>query len=556
MAFWNATSGRRIPDTHRLPGQALEDLAPRLAARPRAAWEWVERLQETRVVPAGGTSPRQRGAVATPAPLAARMARALLKGVPRGSEWSVLDAGCGSGRLLAAVLRAATTAGVRVACEGIEVDAAAARWAAALEPVVRAGARATLLRWSVRCADFLLESRAGTPFDAVIANPPYVPWRDLDPGYRARLRARGEPARGDLSALFLAALLDRLRPGGRLCVIVPNKLLAAGYASSLRRRLATETRVEEIWDLSGERVFPGHGSYPVVIVLRRAEAPRGHRVVVREADGRVRARLPQRLWRQLPESIVPVAMPAELLPLGLQLLAGAHLGDAVEVRCGIATSGFGRAVGAGPERIVRSGDIAPFRLNGAARFSPLRAGVSRSAVRRQRVPKVVVPGMFRRLCAAYEGEGRLVGRVYYVPLSGATAAERARERAALLTLLNSRLYALLYAGLFGAVSQSGGYMRLNGPYLRCLPWPARPAGAELEEVVRAMEAAADEAARGAARRLLDDAVESWFGVPPAERAILARLAEALPDPDTLPDAVRRHGRAIASSGNRRRRATV
>jgi methylase of polypeptide subunit release factors len=556
MAFWNAASGGRIPDTERLPGRALEELAPRLAARPRAAWEWVERLQETRVVPATGARARQRGAVATPAPIAARMARALLRGVPRGTEWRVLDAGCGSGRLLAAVLRAATTTGVRVACEGVEVDAAAARWAAALEPVVRAGARATLLRWSVRCADFLLENRDGAPFDAVIANPPYVPWRDLDASYRARLVAHGAPARGDLSALFVGALLDRLAPGGRLCVIVPNKLLAAGYAAALRRRLAAETCVEEIWDLSGERVFPGHGSYPVVLVLRRAAAAGRHRVAVREADGRVRARLPQRLWRELPDGIVPLAMPAELLPLGLELLAGKHLGDAVEVRCGIATSGFGRAVGAGPERIIRSGDIRPFGLAGAARFSPVRAGISRQTVRRQRVPKVVVPGMFRRLCAAYEGEGRLVGRVYYVPITGATAAERARHRAALLALLNSRLYALLYAGLFGAVSQSGGYTRLNGPYLRCLPWPRRPPGEELEAVVRAMEAATDAAARTGARQRLDETVESWFEIAPGQRTILARLAEALPDPAKVPDAGRsqRGGRALPK--NRRRHATA
>lgn len=556
MAFWKAAAGRRIPDTQRLPGRALEELAPRLAARPREAWEWVERLQETRVIVPGAATARQRGAVATPAPVAARMARALLRGVPRGTQWQVLDAGCGSGRLLAAVLRVATTTGVRIACEGVEVDAAAARWAAALEPVVRAGARDALLRWSVRCADFLLDSRSSGQFDAAIANPPYVPLRDLDAGYRARLRARGEPARGDLSALFLAALLDRLRPGGRLCVIVPNKLLAAGYAASLRRRLAAETCVEEIWDLSGERVFPGQGTYPVVLVLRRAEAPRAHRVVVREADGQVRARLPQRLWRQLPEAIVPLAMPAALLPLGLRLLGGRKLGDVAEVRCGIATSGFGRAIGSGPERIVRSGDIAPFELRGAARFSPARAGLSPASLRRQRLPKVVVPGMFRRLCAAYEGEGRLVGRVYYVPITGATAAVRARQRAALLALLNSRLYALLYAGLFGAVSQSGGYTRLNGPYLRCLPWPERAGGAELEAVVRAMEASAAGPERAAARAHLDAAVEDWFEIPAAEREVLAGLAPVLPAPDKIPDTPVRRAGARVPRETRDKRATA
>jgi hypothetical protein len=62
-------------------------------------------------------------------------------------------------------------------CRGIEIDAAAARWAQALEPLVRAGAGAALGEWSVRRADLAVNGAAET-FDA-IANPPYVAWRTL-----------------------------------------------------------------------------------------------------------------------------------------------------------------------------------------------------------------------------------------------------------------------------------------------------------------------------------------------------------------------------------------
>ena len=101
--------------------------------------------------------------------------------------------------------------------------------------------------------------------------------------------------------------------------------------------------------------------------------------------------------------------------------------------------------------------------------------------------------------------------------------------------MNSRLYALLYAGLFGAVSQAGGYTRLNGPYLRCLPWPARPASDAIEPLVHAMEAAAPGPARAAARARLDELVEAWLDISAGERQVLTDLAAALPDPDKLPD---------------------
>jgi SAM-dependent methyltransferase len=523
MAIWSVrASGDPAPASGREP-LALVDLGQRLAATPEAAWDWIARLQSG-PGPRHRGEARRRGAVATPVGIAARMARALLARTPRGATLRVLDAGCGTGRLLGAVAREASRRRARIDCTGIEIDAAAARWAQALEPVAAAGARGALAAWRVRRMDFLLDDFS-LQFDAAIANPPYVSWRDLEPRYRDRLRSRNGGAPGDLAALFVGRLLDRLRPGGRLCVIVPNKLLATRYAARLRARLLAETTLEEIWDLSRQRIFPGRASYPVVLVARRVAASRRHRVVLRDADGTPRARWPQIALRALPSAVVPLGLEPELGDLALRLLSGRRFGDAVRARCGIATSGFGRAVGSGPETIVRSGDVRPFRLSSGARFAPRRAGLAAAALERMRRPKVVVPGMFRRLCAAYDGERRLLGRVYFVPVDGGTAAAREARRAVLLALLNSRLYALLYAGLFAGVAQSGGWMRLNAPYLECMPWPRRAPDARLLSAV-----ARCERRRAAAADLerLDLAVEALFDLGRAESRLLARLARRLP----------------------------
>jgi len=523
MAIWKAPRERR--NTARATPRALQELAARLESNPDAVWTWIERLQSTHRLEDAGAE-HARGVVPTPPDIAARMADALLRGTPPGAAWRVLDAGCGRGRLLGAVARAAAAAAVQVDCEGIELDATTARWAQALEPLVRAGARGAVRSWSVRRADFLLAPSPSADCDAVIANPPYVPLRQLDAGLRERLRGRmPRGGAGDLAALFVARILDRLRPGGRMAVIVPNKLLAAHYAGALRRRLLTEISLEEVWDFTGTRVFAGWGSYPVVLIARNAAPDAGHRVRVLDAQGALRSEWPQSALAAMPDGVIPLGLDPELAPLAERLFAGPHLGSQVRVACGIAVAGFGRAIGAGADRILCAGDIAPFRTAAPRPFAAARAGVRPASLERMRVPKILIPGMFRRLCAAWEPGDALLGRVYYVP-----ARPQSPERDLLLALLNSRLYGVLYAGLFAGVAQSGGYLRLNAPYLNAMPWPRRAAARKLATLVAALERREGAAERGA----LDRAVEDLFELSPSERRVLDRLAREQPSAVPIP----------------------
>jgi hypothetical protein len=357
-------------------------------------------------------------------------------------------------------------------------------------------------------------------FDAVIANPPWVSLRDVPESYRVSLRAHCDlPARTDLSVLFVERMLADLAVDGRLCVIVPNKLLAADYAHPLRRRLLRDLHVSEVWDLSAAAPFRGRATYPVVLVARRHQPAARATVSVREADGRVRAIWPQAAIAELPRSIFPLGLPAEAAPMLARVFSGARFGDQVRVSCGIATSGFARAIGRGSDRIVCSGDVRAFRAPSSRPFDPRVVGLDPARLDRMRVPKIVVPGMFRRLHAGYDAHGRLLGRVYYVPVEAAGGNGTRTRRALLLALLNSRLYSVLYRGLFDAVAQSGGWLRLNAPYLNCMPWPFREPPAALAALVHELEGADSVTARGR----LDLLVESLFGLSDPDRALLERL---------------------------------
>jgi hypothetical protein len=373
--------------------------------------------------------------------------------------------------------------------------------------------------------------------------------RALAAATRAELEARGYAGRADLAACFLEHVVRNLRPGGRLCVIVPNKLLAAAYAEPLRRLLLQRLRIAEIWDLSGSRVFPDHAAYPVVLVGQRGPSRRGSRVRIRDAGGRTAHTWSHAALQALPSAVVPLGLAPELAPLLERLRQCARFGDVVSLRCGIAVPGFARGIGHGDERILTTGDVLPFEIRRAQRFDLGRGGVAARAVAPQRCAKVVVPGMFRRLHAAYDDGGALLGRVYFVPIVATTPLLRRAAAAPLLALLNSRLYDVLYRGLFSGVAQSGGYLRLNAPYLNVLPWPDRPVPAELVALVAGLAAPPTPVER----IRLDTLVDAWFGLAPAESAALAQSQAGATLPATDDRRVsrrpsnRRRSRPIGSS---------
>ena len=63
--------------------------------------------------------------------------------------------------------------------------------------------------------------------------------------------------------------LSLLNPGGHLGFIVPDKFMYLPYAVPLRRRLLSETCIEQVFNLSGVRVFPDSAVNPVIVVFRR-----------------------------------------------------------------------------------------------------------------------------------------------------------------------------------------------------------------------------------------------------------------------------------------------
>ena len=121
--------------------------------------------------------------------------------------------------------------------------------------------------------DFLGTSPAdfpGSPFSAVVGNPPYVRHHWIKGNQRDSAQAVVAastvplPATANLWAYFLLHSLNFLAPGGRLAILVPEAILQADYAIPLRDALAERfgrSRLIYIRD----RLFDGTDE-PVVVV--------------------------------------------------------------------------------------------------------------------------------------------------------------------------------------------------------------------------------------------------------------------------------------------------
>ena len=109
---------------------------------------------------------------------------------------------------------------------------------------------------SVFCEDALLVGRdllfyGNRKFTRIIANPPYGAWQPLAKRAELKKKFPGLYVR-DTYAVFLAHCLNQLEFSGRLVFIIPDTFLWLNRHEPLRRKLLSESTIEEI------ALFPSH----------------------------------------------------------------------------------------------------------------------------------------------------------------------------------------------------------------------------------------------------------------------------------------------------------
>jgi adenine-specific DNA-methyltransferase len=162
------------------------------------------------------------GAVYTPP----RVAAALTRWAVRASTDAVLDPSCGEGVFLSAARTRLADLGARKPhCIGVDIDP---------DTADRTGAI---------CADFFAWAGQAPKQDAILGNPPFIrshlfPESSRAVAFPAMQRLGFHPSRlMSTWAPFLAICCGLLKPNGRLAMVIPEELLAVGYAKELREFL-------------------------------------------------------------------------------------------------------------------------------------------------------------------------------------------------------------------------------------------------------------------------------------------------------------------------------
>lgn len=122
------------------------------------------------------------------------------------------------------------------------------------------------------------KSHAAGGFDVIVGNPPYTRiqvmqryfpeevdfYQSADSPY-----ASGRRANFDKYALFVERSLQRLKPDGRLGLIIPHKFMSTTAGRALRGLLSADQLVESVVHFGAQQVFTGVATYTCILVANR-----------------------------------------------------------------------------------------------------------------------------------------------------------------------------------------------------------------------------------------------------------------------------------------------
>jgi len=226
------------------------------------------------------TADQPLGVIYTPPEVATAMVRVALEPLLRDrtvdelAALRICDFATGEGVFLEAAIAAISEALARAGSGepersaarcvvGVDVDAraiATARHRLGCSPDALQVGNALELDWPGAFPDAF--ARGG--FDAVVGNPPYIRQEQLTRKQALRGFASYDGV-ADLYVYFLELAHRLVRPGGRYCVITPNKWLTVDYARRLRGFLAAEGSVDGIVDLGRMPLFAEADAFPCIV---------------------------------------------------------------------------------------------------------------------------------------------------------------------------------------------------------------------------------------------------------------------------------------------------
>ena len=108
-------------------------------------------------------------------------------------------------------------------------------------------------------------------YDVIVGNPPFIATGEVENREALALRYETAQGRFDYSYLFVELAIKRLRPGGVLGLVVPNRLFKNRDAGILREMLTSRCQLLGVVDFTSTPVFAKVGAYVGALRARKLD---------------------------------------------------------------------------------------------------------------------------------------------------------------------------------------------------------------------------------------------------------------------------------------------
>jgi type I restriction-modification system DNA methylase subunit len=330
----------------------------------------------------------------------------------------------------------------------------------------------------------------GFGFDAVIGNPPYVDseWMVKYLDYcREYCNSKYDSSTGnwDIFCVFIekAILLSRVK--GFTSMIVPNKLLSANYASSIRKYITSNTSISNIRDYSSQKVFPV-SVYPIVFIIYKGILDLALYEVVADGDKVDSIQKQQDFFKShntwqlcadkhVNDIIDKLSNTRRKLSDISTVTGAATVSEAYEYK-----EYFISDTNVHGSKIINSGTIdryaslwgvKPMQYIKQKYEHPILPESCYSDIKKKRLEqagkqKIIIAGMTKRLECYLDYSGE-----YLAAKSTTIVVDTIDDIRLYLAILNSKLISFYFINQFKGNSLQGGYLRVGPPQLKEIPIP-------------------------------------------------------------------------------------
>jgi methylase of polypeptide subunit release factors len=355
------------------------------------------------------------------------------------------------------------------------------------------------IKFNLFVKDFLLDFNINN-FDFIIGNPPYIENKKIyDRVYKQKLTKRYYSAYRlyDLSILFIEKSLELLKQNeGVLSFLTINKFLSADYGEKLRELLINKVEIKEIIDISSLPVFHRIAAYPIIISLKK-KVPQNSTIIVKKAvDLNLLKKSKPSLVNKIPQEVIKL-FPAKVIPVSKNL----HLIKILYTKykpmseviadLNIIYRPYGfikwaqnfkyvskKKVSNKDLLLIGTGNVGKFYINfkKPIRIAKRKLNISyfnytknlEPIWKKLSVEKLIFREIAKDLTFTYDpGIFTNITGLYFIRIPSFNT----NKLLSLLLILNSDLINLVFKTLFSSLHMAGGYLRINGSFIKRLPLP-------------------------------------------------------------------------------------